>query len=170
MASWAFLEIRSFTRSGRRVPRLLTHLRYGPIVILVFSIATILTSDLVRIQYSRWEIVRYIHSDAPANERPSLKLHNNYRHWCGNGMAANRYDLYGDTPVAYIDAPDAATRARALQASIYVYDWINQPNAGPSIDALKKASADPDPMVREIAAQFNADLYYDGVIGLPAEK
>ena len=84
-------------------------------------------------------------------------------------MAANRYDLYGDTPVAYIDAPDPATRARALQASIYVYDWINQPNDGPSIDALKKASTDPDPMVRDLAAQFSADLYYDGVIGLPAK-
>ena len=55
---------------------------------------------------------------------------------------------YGDIQVAYIDAPDAATRARALQASIYVYDWINQPNDGPSIDALKKASADPDTMVK----------------------
>ena len=170
MASWAFLEIRSFRRSGQRVPRLLTHLRYGPIVILAFSIATILASDLMLIQYSRWEIVRYIHSDAPANERPSLKLHNNYRGWCGNGMTANRYDLYGDTPLAYIDASDAATRARALQASIYVYDWINQPNDGPSIDALKKASTDPDPMVRELAAQFSVDLYYDGVIGMPAEQ
>lgn len=170
MTAWAFLEIRSFRRPGRRIPRLLTHLRYGPIVILVFSIATILASDLFLIQYSRWEIVRYIHSDAPANERPSLKLHNNYRGWCGNGMTANRYDLYGDTAVAYIDAPDAATRARALQASMYVYDWINQPDDGPSIDALKKALTDPDPMVREVAAQFRADLYYDGVIGMPGEK
>ena len=170
MASWAFLEFRSFRRSGQRVPRLLTHLRYGPIVILVFSIAMITAFDFMLIQYSRWEIVRYIHSDSPVNERPSLNLYNNYRHWCGNGIAARRYHLYGDTPVAYIDAPDPATRARALQASIFVYDWINQPNDGPAIDALTKASMDPDPMVRELAAEFSADLYYDGVIGMPAEK
>jgi len=35
---------------------------------------------------------------------------------------------------------------------------LNHPNDGPSIDALKKATSDPDPMVREIAAEFNAEL------------
>lgn len=163
MALWAFLEIRSFRRIGLPIPKLLTHLRYGPIAILVFSIATILASDVLLIQYSRWQIVRYIHSDAPVTERPSLKLHNNYRGWCGNGMPANEYDLYGDTPAAYIDDPDPATRARALQASMDVYDWLNQPNDGPSIDVLKKAAADPDPMVRDIAAKFSAELFGNGV-------
>ena len=160
MALWAFLEFRIFGRSSQPVPKLLTHVRYGPIAILVFSIATIAVNDVLLTQYSRWEIVRYIHSDARAIERPSLKLHNNYRGWCGNGMAANKYDLYGDTPAAYINAPDPATRARALQASMYVYDWVNHPNDGPSIEVLKKAAADPDPLVREIAAGFSADLSY----------
>ena len=159
MISWAFLETRSGIRPGQRIPRLLTHLRYGPIAIMVFTIATILASDFLLIQYSRWEIVRYIHSDAPATEEPSFKLHNNYRSWCVNGSGAHQYELYGDTPAAYIDAQDAATRARALQASMKVYDWINMPNDGPSIDALKKAATDPEPMVREIAAKFSADLF-----------
>jgi hypothetical protein len=160
MASWAFLEIRRLKRPRRPTPKLLTHVRYGPIAILVFSIAAIVASDFLLIQYSRWQIVRYIHSDAPVTERPSLELHNNYRHWCGNGLAANEYYLYGDTPLAYIDAPEAATRARALQASMYVYDWINHPNDGPSIEALKKATADPDAMVREVASKFSNELSY----------
>lgn len=160
ITTWALLELRNARRLGGLTPKLLTHLRYGPIAIFIFSIATIVASDLLLIQYSRWQLVSWIHSDAPVTESPSLKLHNNYRGWCGNGMSANEYDLYGDTAAAYIDDPDPATRARALRASMYVYDWINQPNDGPSIAALKKATNDPDPMVRDIAAKFNAELWY----------
>lgn len=162
MLLWALLEIRRLRRSGLPTPKLLTHLRYGPIAVVVFSVVTILATDFLLIQYSKWQIVSYIHSDAPVTERPSFELHNNHRGWCGNGMAAAEYELYGDTPAAYIDDPDPATRARALQASMYVYDGLNQPKYGPSIKALEKALWDPDPMVREIAAKFNAELSYSG--------
>src|SRR4029079_3692085 len=53
MATWALLEVRNFTRAGRPTPKLLTHLRYGPVAILIFSVATILASDFLLIQYSR---------------------------------------------------------------------------------------------------------------------
>jgi hypothetical protein len=159
MATWALLELRNVTRTGRPTPKLLTHLRYGPIAVLIFSAATILASDFVLIQYSRWQIVRWIHSDAPVTEKFSHQLHNNDRGWCGNGRSATEYDLYGATAAAYIDDADPAIRARALQASMYVYDWVNKPNDGPSIAALKKATADPDPMVRDIAAEYNAELF-----------
>lgn len=159
MATWALLELRNISRAGRPTPKLLTHLRYGPVAILIFSVATIVASNFLLIQYSRWQLVRWIHSDAPVTEGPSLKLHNNYRGWCGNGFSANEYDLYGDTAAAYIDDADPAIRARALQASMYVYDWLNHPNDGPSIAALKKATTDPDPIVRNIAAEFNAELF-----------
>src|SRR6476659_5969573 len=59
---WALLEIRSFRRYTRPAPKLLTHLRYGPMAVLVFSLAAILASDFVLIQYSRWRIIQYIHS------------------------------------------------------------------------------------------------------------
>ena len=120
MALWAFLEIRSRRRFTRPVPKLLTHLRYGPIAILVLSITAILATDFLLIQYSRWQLIRYIHSDASITERPSFRLHNTYRGWCGNGSSANEYLLYGHTAVAYIHDADPATRARALQASMYV--------------------------------------------------
>jgi hypothetical protein len=158
MATWAFLEFRSFRRVGQPAPRLLTHLRYGPIAISILSVATIFASDFLLIQYSRWQLVRWIHSDVAVTEKPSVRLYSDYRGWCGNGMASYEYDLYGDTPAAYIDDSDPAVRARALQASMYVYDWLNNPNDGPSIAALKKASSDPDPMVRQIAANFTAEL------------
>ena len=159
LATCTFLELRHFRRAGQPTPKVLTHLRYGPIAILVFSIATILASDFLLIQYSRWQIVRWIHSDAAVTESPSFKLHNNDRGWCGNGRSATEYYLYGDTAAAYIDDPNPATRARALQASMYVYDWLNHPNDGPSITALKKATTDSDPTVRHIAAKFSAELF-----------
>jgi hypothetical protein len=159
MVSWALLEIRShYRRFTRPAPKLLTHLRYGPIAVLILSFVTIPISDVLMIQHSHWEMIRYVHSDAPVTERPSLKLHNNYRGWCGNGWSASEYWLYGDAAAAYIDDSDPAIRARSLQLSMYVYDWINNPGDGPSIAALKKALADPDPTVRDIAARFNAEL------------
>ena len=159
MALWALLELRSFRRYTRPAPKLLTHLRYGPIAVLVLSVVAIFASDFALIQYSRWRIVHYIYSDAAVTEMPSLRLYNNDRGWCGNGIASTEYALYGDTPAAYIDDPDPATRARALQAAMYVYDWINQPGDGPSIYALRKAAADPDPMVREVAARYVEELW-----------
>jgi len=159
MATWALLELRGVWRVGQPTPKLLTHLRYGPVAILVFSVATIIASDLFMIQYSRWQLVNWIHSDAPVTERPSLTLHNNDRGWCGNGRTASRYYLYGDTAAAYIDDADPAVRARALQASKYVYDWLNHPDDGPSITALKKATTDSDPTVRTIAAKFSEELF-----------
>ena len=158
IAAWALLEIMARRRSERQRPRLLTHLRYGPIAVLLLSFAAIIVSDMMLIQYSRLQIVRYIHGDAPPQERASFDLHNNYRHWCGNGVAANEYALYGATPAAYFDDQNPAVRARALQASIYVYDWINHPGDGPSIDVLRKAANDPDPLVRKIAAEYQSEL------------
>ncbi len=158
MMLWALLEMRNHRRFPQRTPRILTHLRYGPVAVLVLSLAAIFGYDTLMIEYSRGQLVRYIHSDAEVTETPSFNLHNNDRGFCGNGMAATEYALYGSTPAAYIDDPDPATRARALQASMYVYDWLNHPKDGPSIDALKKAAADPDPMVRSIAAKYIAEL------------
>lgn len=160
MTVWALLELRSARRVGRGAPKLLTHLRYGPIAILVFSIVTCIASDMFMIQRSKWQLVSWIHSDAPVTATPEFSLHNNYRGWCGNGWGANKYYLYGSTPAVYIDDADPAVRARALQASIYVYDWMNEPHDGPSIDALKKATTDSDPTVRDIAAKFRAQLHF----------
>ncbi len=158
IATWAYLEIMRHRQSTRQRPRLLTHLRYGPIAVVVFSLATLLCYDTMMIQYSRWQIVRYIHSNASPREELNLDLHNNFRGFCGNGMAAHTYALYGTTPAEYIDDPDPLVIARAVKASIYVYDWINHSSEGPSRDVIRKAMADENPLVREIAAAANLEL------------
>ncbi|HKR23297.1 MAG TPA: hypothetical protein VJS17_11910 [Pyrinomonadaceae bacterium] len=161
---WAILEVRNRRRFPLPTAKILTHLRYGPVAVFAFYMVTILAFDFAMIQYSRWKIISYVYSDAPVTEMPEFRLHNNYRHWCGNGAAAQEYALYGDTAAAYIDSGDPATRARALQASMFVYDWLNHPGYGPAIEALKKATADPDPMVRDIATRYSSEL---GITGVP---
>jgi hypothetical protein len=156
--TWAYLEFLASRRGEHQKSRLLTHLRYGPIAILLFSLVVTLFTDLLLIQYSRWQIVRYIHSDAPPEIQPTFKLHNYYRYSCENGSAAVEYALYGETPAKEFDNPDPATRARALQASVYVYDWVNNRQDGPSIEVLKKALDDPDPLVRSIAKEHYSEL------------
>ena len=157
MAIWICLEIKANNRYSKQTPRLLTHLRYGPIAVLVLSFAAIVFSDMVLIQYSRWQITRYIHSSAPLEE-PSFRLHSNYRHWCGNGLIANIYDLYGPAAAAYFDDPDPEVRARSLRASVYVYDWINHPMDGPFVKVLRKARSDPDPIIRKMAAEYQSEF------------
>ncbi len=152
VAAWVCLETRAKLDSPRQRPRMLSHLRYGPAAVLLLSIAAVFATDQALIEYSRFQIVRYIHSDAPPREGPSFSLHNDDRGFCGNGRAARRYELYGSTPAAYYDDPDPAVRARAVQAGAYVYDWINSPGDGPAWDVLVKAHNDPAPLVREVAA------------------
>src|ERR1044072_1308987 len=158
VAAWVSLETLARRRSTRQRPRLLSHLRYGPVAVLLLSVVAVVATDQVLIQYSRWQIVRYIRGDAPPRERPSFELHNNDRVWCGNGIAAHEYALYGATPAAFYDDPDPAVRARAVQASAYVYDWLNNPGDGPSMEVLTKAKNDPDPLVREIADEHFREL------------
>ena len=158
ICAWILLEIRTRKDSIGQRSSLLTHLRYGPIAVMLLSIAAIIFSDQLLIQFSRWQIVRYIYSNASPFEKPSFKLHNNDRGFCGNGVAAHEYYLYGQTPESSFSDPDPAVRARALRASIDVYDWINQPGDGPTINVLRKALEDQDPMVRRIAAEYQDEL------------
>ncbi|HEX8146853.1 MAG TPA: hypothetical protein VF591_06715 [Pyrinomonadaceae bacterium] len=153
VAAWVSLETSARRRSTPQRPRLLSHLRYGPVAVLLLSVFAVVATDEVLIRYSRRQIVRYIRGDAPPRERPSFELHNDDRGWCGNGMAAREYALYGATPAAHYDDPDPAVRARAVRASAYVYDWLNNPGRGPSVEVLTKAKNDPDPLVREVAAE-----------------
>ena len=96
------------------------------------------------IQYSRWQIMHYIHSNASPWEPPNFTLHNDYRNVC-TFSSAHWYDLYGATAADYLDDPDPLIRARALKAIIYIYPWDH---------TLKKALADQDPLVRHIADEY----------------
>jgi hypothetical protein len=158
VTAWASLELLVGKGHEQPRPRFLTHLAYGPVAVLLLSISSIIFTDVMLFEYSRWQIVRYIHSNASLEHSPSFSLHNNYRHWCGNGYAAQQYALYGATPVPYFDDSDPAVRVRALRASMHIYDWVNHPADGPSIDVLRKAIDDPDPLVRKVAAEFQREL------------
>jgi hypothetical protein len=154
IATWAYLEIMASRQSTRQKPRLLTHLRYGPIAVVVLSLALFFYYDVMMTQYSRWQIVRYIHSNTSPWEPPNFHLYSNYRGFCVYGIPVHRYALYGATPAKYFDHPDPLVRARALKASIYI-------NPGDALLAnrLKKAMADENPLVRQIAAEYYSELW-----------
>lgn len=158
VGAWIFFEVLARRGSPRQKPRLLTHLRYGPLAVLIFAVIIGLSYDYLLIQYSRWQIVQYIHGNASPEESPSFRLHNDARNWCLNGLIGREYELYGETPASHYEHPGPLVRARALRASIYTYDWLNFPSDGPFWQVLQKARNDPDPMVREIAAEIDRDL------------
>ena len=152
---WLICELRQQRRDINGSSRLLTHLLYGPLVTAVLMFVIVVCCDISMIQYSRWQIHRYIHSNASPFEDPSFNLHNNYRGFCGNGATANIAGLYGDIPVSEFNSKDPGIRARSLKAEIYVADWLNGDEGYTTM--LNKAVQDPDPTVRKIAENLYAE-------------
>jgi hypothetical protein len=105
--------------------RLLAHLRYSPITILVVSVFAIQAYDVGMITYSKQQIRNYIYDDAQLIIEPDIILHNNYRHWCGNGASAQENYLYFDTASEGMNNTNPYVRARSLLMADEVQDWIN---------------------------------------------
>ena len=153
------LEIVWLWRKRKPFPRLLSHLRYGPVAVLIFSIAITLSFDAVMIEHSKYVIRSYVHGRSNPESIVDLKLHNDYRGWCGNGYTAREYYLYAETAAEGFSSPDPAVRARSLQASVAVYDWLNGVDDGPFYPIMDKAVRDDDPLVRAIAADFRRSMW-----------
>ena len=154
LISWIVLELITVWRKKISFPRLLTHLRYGPVVIFIFFVVTVISYDQVKILHSKWMIRQYVYGSASGEVIPFLELHNNHRGWCGNGYSAAIYALYADTAAEGFESSDPAVRARSLRASIGVYDWLNGANDGPFPHLIERARNDPDQLVRSIATDF----------------
>jgi hypothetical protein len=150
---WLLCELIVYRRGpdGKR-SLLLSHLRYAPLAVYGFYLIWLLPSEGLVIEYSRWQITRYVYGSAPPQVNPTFDLYNDYKGWCGNGFAAREYWLYGETAAAGFESDDPQVRARSLQASWVAYDWINEPGDGPFVEVLRKARVDPDPLVRQLAA------------------
>lgn len=162
LVAWIVLETVTACLKLNPLPRLLTHLRYAPISILLFFLAAVLAYDQAMIVHSRWKIRNYVYGTASPKISVSLELHNNYRGWCGNGSSATIYALYADTAGEGFESSDPAVRARSLSASIEVYDWLNGVSDGPFPELIARASNDPHPLVRKIAAEFRREAYGSG--------
>ncbi len=159
LVAWIISEFVTACLKLNPLPRLLTHLRYAPIAIFSFFLATVLAYDQAMILHSKWKIRNYVYGDASPGISTSLELHNNHRGWCGNGYPATIYALYADTAAEGFESSDPAVRARSLSASIEVYDWLNGVSDGPFPELIGRASKDPDPMIRKIAAEFRGEAY-----------
>jgi hypothetical protein len=159
LAVWFLCELAARRRSSASRSRWVSHLRYAPLAIACFSVAFVLLTDGIGIQYSRWQISRYVYGNAsPHDSMPTLELYNDYRGFCGNGMAGHEYWLYGETAAAGLESDDPRVRARALRATASVYDWLNNSRDGRFMEILIEAGRDPDPLVRELAAKYWANM------------
>jgi hypothetical protein len=107
-------EICAYVSKDFRYKRILTNLRYAPIVILLFSGIVVLCQDAGMIALSKQQIRNYIFSDSNSIAEPDFRLHNNYSHWCGNGAIAYENYLYFDTASEGINNTNPYIRARSL--------------------------------------------------------
>ncbi len=119
------IEITAYLSKNFTYKRLLTNLRYAPIAILVVSGIVVLTYDAGMIAYSKQQIRNYIFNDSQLIVKSDFRLHNNYRHWCGNGASAYENYLYFDVASEGINNENPYVRARSLLMTEEVRDWIN---------------------------------------------
>ncbi|MFN2510117.1 MAG: hypothetical protein ABR568_01590 [Pyrinomonadaceae bacterium] len=159
LIAWIILEVVTACLKQNPFPRLVTHLRYAPIAIFFFFLATVVAYDQTMILHSKWKIRHYVYGNASPEIPASLELHNNHRAWCGNGYSAAIYGHYADTAAEGFESSESAVRARSLSASIEVHDWLNGVNDGPFPELIRRASNDPDPLVRRIATDFRGESY-----------
>ena len=146
---WLATEIVWLVYLQGRVPRLLSHLRWGPFVVLFVALTVVTAFDQLNLLYSRHQLRQYIYYGA---EYPSpmsnLLLYNNYRGWCGNGGVDVLYNNYIDTTREGFESEDPAIRKRALETAIYL-------SLGSTDDRflwlIDKARFDFDPTVQAIA-------------------
>jgi hypothetical protein len=132
--------------------RALRHVQLGPILALCVVVIIAIPADAAATWYSRWQIARYVHSDAPPDEQPRLELYYWPHHFCGNAVSGEIASRYEDTVAALFDDEDPAARARAIQACRRVHDYINADRDGPCVAVFRRALDDPDPHVRALAA------------------
>jgi len=154
LVGFIVLEVNLLWRKKNPFPRILKHLRYAPIAVLLLFIPITLAFDAAMIRYSKYKIHTYVFSNTPPEQKVKFELHNDYRGWCGNGYPAQEYWLYADTAAEGFSSSDAAVRARSLRASIELYDWLNGVKEGPFPQLIRQAEQDEDALVREITAEF----------------
>jgi hypothetical protein len=154
LGAWLAHEILSHFRVVSSRAQLLTHLRYGPVAVLILFLALLSPLERIMVEYSRWEINRYIYSDASPERPPSFDLYYDQRAG-GLRYPSPNHQLYGETAAAGMQSDDPNVRARAFQASVRVFAWDNL-HDGPFAEVLRKARIDPDPMVRRLAKDFCA--------------
>lgn len=155
-------EIIAYCSDHFRFKRLLTNLRYAPIVVLFLSMFIIPAYDSGRIAYSKWQIRNYVFSYSDFIEEPRLYLHNDYRHWCGNGFIANESYLYFKTAAEGLNDENPHVRARALLMTERVADtFINGTDRVRFNEILQKSCLDSDSTVRRTAQEILLDRETD---------
>ena len=148
---WMIFELIWIHRGQPSPPRILTHLRWGPLLTLLMFIAVTLSYDTIRIHQSRQDLKNYIYYGSNEAELPRLELHTDYRGWCGNGAFAADYANYIDTAVEGFQSESSEVRMRALKVG---HDLAFQTSDERYEGMIRAALNDDDAAVRELACSY----------------
>jgi hypothetical protein len=147
-------EIIAVFSANFRFRRLLTNLRFAPLMILFISTVIVIFFDLGMIEYSKWRIRNYVFSDSNVIVKPDFRPHVDYRGWCGNGYSARESDLYFDVATEGITDENPKVRARAFLMTLEVRDFLNGGDRGNFEDVLRKTCRDTEFEVRNLAENY----------------
>lgn len=149
-----YFEVIWLRHKQKPFPRLLTHLRFAPIVVLfTFISITVLFNptgrddlsyfDALLVQHSKNKIRAYVYGNIPPEQEVWLDLYNDIRGGCLNRMIARETELYRETAREGSSNYEAAVRARSLRIRLQIRDY--------SYITVQEAEKDSDEIVRRIA-------------------
>lgn len=148
------LEIGAHFRKSLRRSRVLIHFRYAPICVSIFSIAVILIADAGLIEYSKLQLRAYVFDRNAEVTAPDIKLHSDYRGWCGNGYSPNISYHYLQTAEEGLDDNRPEVRARSLLVTYEAADLFNGTDREHFDGILSKACQDQSSIVRAAANEI----------------
>lgn len=156
MALYIFM-LMIFYGLAKYVPGLQPPLKLSPnpLIFILSFIMGMLGTQWGSIEYSRYEIHQYIHSQASPWESPNIYLYLPHRVSCGNALNEELEQLYGDIPGQEYNSIDPSVRARALRMSVEIAGFREQGYIPPEIS--EKAQRDPDPLVQKVLQQLKQE-------------
>ena len=151
---WLVFEVVWIVRGQSSTPRLLTHLRWGPLVTLLIFMGVTLAYDTIRIHQSKRAISNYVYYGSDnGSELQKLELHSDYRGWCGNGLFSSYYEHYVDSAREGFQSESPSVRMRALKASHYLaFQYSDERYT----ELIQAALSDSDPAIRTLACSYTS--------------
>jgi hypothetical protein len=153
IAVYIFFSLSSLSKKALK-PKILTYLRYFPIVSFIICIFVVLTYDNLMIWHSKAKLRNYIRNDFYGQTCDVIFsqhiLYNNYRGYCGNAAEDMFYSAYGETVIEEFNSSDPKVRLAALK----LIDLFPYYCDSAYITLLNKAKNDDSLEVREIAQKY----------------
>lgn len=142
-------------------PRMLNHLRYGPLVAFAVFLLLAPVAEWEAIEKSKWQIRDYLENGPTSDYAKNGRLYIKEPQGGESIWSTPEYQIYAETAAEGLQSDNPMTRVRALELSRQFYNWDERPYRSPFIEALQKGRNDRDIIYRETVKEYIRQIYAD---------